>query len=1220
MNRKKIYLTILAVSILLISFWIIKRNQPIIPVKNVTPDLKASIGSKDDPYARMRWEQLRIQDPKTGKVPEQIRIKELQFAQTIPTRQQFTQSVYSIQTNTATNMPLDWTRRGPFNVGGRTRALALDATNEKVLLAGGVSGGMWRSTNDGNSWTKVTVSSDLHSVTCIAQDTRPNKTNVWYYGTGEFWGNSATDESGKAPYGGDGIYKSTDNGLSWQQLPATVSGTPNEIDPFDFVWNIITDSSNHTEDEVYAAILGGIRRTTDGGNSWQWVVGGQTPYSDFVDVAITSTGVVYATLSRESTARGIWRSVDGDQWVNITPANWPSYYRRTVIGIAPSNENVVYFLADTPGSGVLDHNFWKYTYRSGDGTGNGGFWENLSVNIPAFGGYVGDYNSQYSYNMLVQIKPDNENVIFLGGTNLYRSTDGFRTSTNTKLIGGYASPYNTSNYPNQHADQHALVFLPSNPRVMFAGHDGGISKTLDNLASRVEWTSLNNGYFTTQFYTVAIDHATDNNDIIVGGMQDNSTWFTNSQVDREDWIDVFPYGDGSYCAIADGRTFYYFSAQYAWIYRMKIDENGNETGQMARVDPEGVDENEYLFVNPFILDRNNSKIMYLAAGNRIWRNDDLTQIPPSYYPTRVNWVTLNTTTTSGCRISALEVSKTPANILYYGTHNGRIFRLENVHLNNAAPVDVWSGKGLPIYAYVSCLAVNPNDANEILAIFSNYNIPSIFYSNNGGTTWTDVSGNLEENPDGSGVGPSIRWGEIVPYNGTTFYFVGASTGLYSTTALDGAQTQWIQEGAESVGNVVVDMIDSRPSDGTVVIGTHGQGVFSSRLTPDNPDLKPPQNLTAMVAGDTVRLSWKAPANNGTVLNFNHVGNTPKILKVPARQLVAVPLSGSFLPAKTIAQTTINEIEPNNTLEQAQQLSGESPIEVKGSAVIVDSGEVQILYDDSSADDLEDLYLIKLKAPGLKIELTDFSSDCDLYLLNFDASDLIEYSNVTGATASEEIELSDLSADNYLVGVSIFDLDPRGDSTTVYSLTLTGAFEETYPPNLVQAYQIYRSVSSPVRVLESNRIGKVMSDTTTFIDLMGPFSSLNYYYVVTALYEAGESGPSNEVQVGLGLTNGARAFSEAAEATALPTHYELAQNYPNPFNPTTTIRFALPEAGPVKITVYSVLGRKLVDVVDQHYPAGFHQIRFNAQNLASGLYFYKIETEKFRQMKRMVFMK
>ena len=160
-----------------------------------------------------------------------------------------------------------WTGRGPNNVGGRTRALAIDldfdgASNRRIL-AGGVSGGMFLSEDNGATWRLTTGLGDLASVTAVAQD--PISRNVWYYGTGELFGNSASNGGG-ATFLGQGIFKSTDGGENWTQLPATTTGTLNSFDNiFDRVWNLAVDP---TTGNVFAAVFGFIMRSTDGGDSW----------------------------------------------------------------------------------------------------------------------------------------------------------------------------------------------------------------------------------------------------------------------------------------------------------------------------------------------------------------------------------------------------------------------------------------------------------------------------------------------------------------------------------------------------------------------------------------------------------------------------------------------------------------------------------------------------------------------------------------------------------------------------------------------------------------------------------------------------------------------------------------------------------------------------------------------------------------------------------------
>ncbi|MBI4548191.1 MAG: T9SS type A sorting domain-containing protein [Ignavibacteriae bacterium] len=797
----------------------------------------------DGKRSQAEWDWMRLHDPATGRIPLRIREKELAFALTLPTAESIHLQKQRSERGVSQINPIVWSKRGPYNVGGRTRALAVDISDERVMLAGGVSGGVWRSTNAGLTWTKMTIPSDLQSTSCIVQDTRIGKTNIWYYGTGELIGNSAQGPG--ALYAGDGIFKSTNGGISWTRLPSTVSGNVQWDHPFDFIWNIATDPSNNSEDEVYAATFGGIYRSSDGGNSWVRVLGGfSNTASRYTDVAVTSTGVVYATLSERtndlsmsSSSRGIWRSKDGITWTDITPLGWPTMYARVVIGIAPSNENIVYFLSETPGAGRRGvyvtteewHSIWKYIYVSGDGSGSGGTWEDRSANLPGFGPPFGDFVSQTSYDLVVKVKPDDADVVFIGGTNLYRSSNGFATMSNTTWIGGFSTLNNVSFYASHHPDQHSLVFLPSDPSVLLSGHDGGISVTTDDLAPNIVWESLNNGYLTTQFYTVAVDHATLGDNTIIGGLQDNGSWFTNSVSSTEPWTKIGG-GDGTFCAVADHRTSYYVSSQNGYIVRELIDDSGVITNG-TRVDPTGA--TGYLFITPYVLDPNNTDRMYLAAGNVLWRNNDLTAIPlGSLQTTTVNWDLLSRSAVPLDLITAIGISKTPANRLSYGTYLGEVYRLDNAQTGDPFPVNI-TGVNFPPFAYISCIAVDPTDADKAIAVFTNYGVLSLFSTTDGGSSWIEVAGNLEEYPDGTGNGPSCRWVEIVPVGSSTVYFVGTSTGLYSTTSLNGRSTVWVREGAETIGNVVIDAFDTRVSDGLVVIGTHGNGVYSGTVSSDS---------------------------------------------------------------------------------------------------------------------------------------------------------------------------------------------------------------------------------------------------------------------------------------------------------------------------------------------------------------------------------------------------
>ncbi len=867
-------------AIVMVSSFLLQVERPR-PVVRAEESLE---GESEDPGARVRFEWLRLHEPATGTIPAGIRERELKFAGGIPVRPEPLEKGNEASGAVSTV----WSRRGPNNVGGRTRALGVDITDANVILAGGVSGGLWRSVNGGASWTQSTSAGQLHSVTCLAQDKRAGHTATWYAGTGEYLGNSASGKGG-ASYTGDGIYKSTDNGVTWFLLPSTSTGMPQAFENyFDYVWSVAPDPSVSGADYVFAATYGAIWISADGGVSWNVSKGGASPFSPAADVLVTPSGVVYAALSSGSSADwGVWRSVDGVTWADITPGDMLSNVGRIVLGSAPSNENVLYVLAETPGAGYQTtyagkneaHSFWKYTYLSGDGTGTGGSWENRSGNLPNLGQPVGNFASQGGYDLIVRVKPDNENIVFVGGTNLYRSGDGFASSiTSTGWMGGYATANNVSQYSAHHADQHSLVFSPTSTSTLYSGHDGGVSKTTNDLSTAVSWTSLNNGYQTTQFYSVAIDHGTGGNAVLIGGMQDNGTWFVNSTSSTAAWTQLFS-GDGGFSAIADGRSSYYVSSQNGTIYRFLLDVNGS-LQDYARVDPTG--GSGYLFITPYALDPSNNAVMYLASGGALWRNSNLLGIPTwtsspgtAGSTTSVNWTNM-TGSGLGSSISALGVSKaSPANRLYFGSSDGRVYRLDNASTaaGSTTPVDVWTGKGLPGGAYVSSIAVDPANGDRALLVFSNYSVISAYYTANAGASWTAVAGNLEESPDGTGNGPSVRWASILPYGGNTYYYVGTSTGLYSTVALNGSSTVWAQEGPSAIGNVVVDMIDTRTADGLVVVGTHGQGVFSGTASPTSvsDDLHPV--TTALLQ------NYPNPFNPSTTIRYSVAKGDRVSLKV-----------------------------------------------------------------------------------------------------------------------------------------------------------------------------------------------------------------------------------------------------------------------------------------------------------------------------------------------------
>ncbi|MFA9372242.1 MAG: T9SS type A sorting domain-containing protein [Labilibaculum antarcticum] len=792
---------------------------------------KGIIRVKDAPHERILFEKLILQDPKTKEIPANARERELNFWS--KNRNQFTSRLKSLN--------IDWKQTGPYNVGGRTRALAIDVTDDNIILAGGVTGGMWRSEDGGASWIKTTSTTEHQSVTAVAQDSRDGFTNIWYYATGELYGSASAIG---AFYTGSGVFKSIDGGISWTKFADTDRfDTPFFNELFDICWNLTVDPSNG---DLYVATYGGIYKYKFGEESRNFVLNSapeaDSDYSATTDILSTPSGIKYATLSSEGTVHGIYRSLNGDsnEWTEITPETFPAEFNRTVLAYAPSNENVLYFLSETPGSGLNGHSLWKLTINGEDF-----IWEDRSQNLPAKNtdddSDVSGYASQNSYDMVIKVAPDDENMVFIGGTNLHRSDDGFATkmtdnpATNKIFwIGGYATENDISGYDNHHADQHSLAFF-TDGKSLLSGHDGGISKTSNYKQTEdsgqeddpehpsvkpVDWISLNNGYLTTQAYTIGIDAKDETSFEILSGFQDNGTWYTSKEgdVQNKNWIQVGS-GDGAFCSIHSTKESLIFSSQQGRIF---IEFND---GSWSRVDPDGVNSDDVLFINPYEIDSNNESIMYYAGGTDIWRNTNIYNISKfSNEAATVGWEKINGTTVTG-KISAIKSPVVPANLLYFGTSEGKIYKTINSQSSEAVTTEITSSS-MPVNAYVSSIETNSLDANKILVSFSNYEVESIFYSEDGGDNWTDVSGNLEITQDDKNIGPSVRYVNIVNTIDGPIYLAATSIGLYKAPELN-ESTQWTQISKDLIGNTVTSMIKTR-NDGFVVVATHGNGIFNTQ--------------------------------------------------------------------------------------------------------------------------------------------------------------------------------------------------------------------------------------------------------------------------------------------------------------------------------------------------------------------------------------------------------
>lgn len=384
---------------------------------------------------------------------------------------------------------------GPSNVGGRTRAILVDKDNSERIYAGGVSGGLFISDNGGNTWT---TDWDFEQSLLISSICQTGNGDI-YLGTGcshengNFGGGSGTN--------GVGVYKSTDGGETWNILSSTET------------WTEVNHLEAHPTNDnvVFAATGNSLQVTTDGGSSW------------FNPMYIDQNGTIPRTgecqhVQFNSDGSRVFVGMNGTLYRSNSPLNINTYENvgapvtgsseRIMIATSAANDDIVYAGCINPANAALYD-----IYKSSDG---GMTWASMDPNVPRsspnydhFGESRGYGQGWYDFSFAAS--PIDENILHVGGVQMWRY-DG-----NWTLAAAGGGTF------NMHVDHHTIAYDPSNPRVMYFGHDGGISKSLDG---GYTFYDMDNGYQTTQFYGIAMSK----DGIVMGGTQDNGNLVVDPSV------------------------------------------------------------------------------------------------------------------------------------------------------------------------------------------------------------------------------------------------------------------------------------------------------------------------------------------------------------------------------------------------------------------------------------------------------------------------------------------------------------------------------------------------------------------------------------------------------------------------------------------------------------------------------------------------------------------
>ncbi len=381
---------------------------------------------------------------------------------------------------------LVWEERGPDNYGGRTRTIYIDPSNPQFMLTGSVSGGLFRSVNGGSSWQVVDNDAANNAVTYAIRSANGDL----YYSTGEGMHYFASG-TGTGGIIGGGVFKSTDNGQTFSQLPSTIPVPNSNTTEWAAISFLGADPANGQR--IYAATNRGIRRTDDGGATWVNPISGGSGLGQATDMIVTPSGAVWTKLGAS-----VWYSPNGDDGsFAVVGGGLPANGGRSRIAVSPTDEDVV-FVLNVTGGGALGT-----IYQSKD--------RGLSWNLVAQGtSNFNPMNNQGDYDLLLTVDPKDEDRIIVGGVELWEWS----------ATGGWVQIHSRFDSPNNpfyvHVDMHEAVFHPTNPNILYVTCDGGIFRSSNN---GFTWDRVNNNYVSLQLYSA---FGNDRGQFL-GGSQDNGT-------------------------------------------------------------------------------------------------------------------------------------------------------------------------------------------------------------------------------------------------------------------------------------------------------------------------------------------------------------------------------------------------------------------------------------------------------------------------------------------------------------------------------------------------------------------------------------------------------------------------------------------------------------------------------------------------------------------------
>ena len=1098
-----------------------------------------------------------------------------------------------------------WEPLGPKNVPGRMISVTVNPQNPLTLYAGSASGGLWRTfrADEADHWEKIETGFPVLGVMAIAIN--PLDTNIMYIGTGEVYGYQKSDgglaiRTTRGSYG-IGILKTTDGGATWTK---SLDWSLNEERGIqDIAINPLNPST------IFAATTEGIYKSEDGGETWENML--EVVMGEDIVINRLDTNKILVSCGNFGTPNaGIYKSIDaGTTWFKINGI--PSFTGKTLMDAYYTDPNLVFASVADSLSGIG-------LYKSED---FGDSWTLVNdQNVPRYQGFFAHW---------VAVHPTDANKIIYAGVDIYRSSDG-----------GSSLIY-INNPP--HVDHHNYAHDPQNPGTIYISCDGGVYRSTN---FGVSFQNIGTGLQTAQFYKKFSTSYQDSN-FAIGGLQDNNTvlFFGNSY----GWQRVIG-GDGCCTAINPGDDNIVFG-EYQYNNIQKSTNRGSSftsaTSGMTADAP---------FVAPYAIAESNPSVMY-SGRTIVYKTVNGAE----------NWFgTNNNNELDGNYVIALGIAPQNENIVYAATAptetRAHVFK-------SADGGENWTNvtNSLP-NRYPMEVAVDPQNENVAYVVFGGFGSGHVFKTTNGGASWTDVTGTLPDVPTFALI--------IDPLNPDHLY-VGNDIGVYFSDDGGNSWNQFTDGLPEAV--IAMDLNISR-SNRKLRVATHGNGVYERPLvyTPDFlVEFHPAQIPSQVLLGQ--ELTFSASLNNlGSQAQSDTFKVEVKVFDESDNELFSSTKYICCLSAKenrhfafedTFVPLSIGNYKVQYKRYPTTQLTTEETItqnfEVIETPTIVNSSVSKVyrpyveITDGTNLGQGDDTQT-KINLP--------FNFVYDYYTydkiqistngwLEFGAGSdgttrgLSTESQIGQIGANENGRLASTERPNKALGPWWEDLNTTGGGNLSYKISGTSPDRvlTVQWQNMLAYYDAGSTttrVNFQVKLYEtSNKIefcyGPVTKGTFDGPDIGAMIGFKDHIGGDYHFYDVYQNKLGTAVTLRTDLSpltdwpGPDSVFVIETTVTSIndnpdkiPGGFVLYQNYPNPFNPSTTIKYTLPVLETlhatsqqlVQLKVYDVLGREVATLVNEKQSPGNYEVTFNAVGLPSGIYFYKLKTDKFVKTQKMILLK